>query len=131
MQGELDTDVPSRGLLRAGLLKLVQSLSARWILASRTGPCRRGEAFPTRNAGLMRTNRTLIQSVRILDQTRWFVMAAGSVSISFSCPHTPPHLPCPLPTLPPPAAPGPHCGVIRTATLYERGDSRIPAPSLE
>lgn len=49
----------------------------------------------------------------------WFVMVAGSVSISFAYPPTP---------LPPiaahPFASLLHCRVIRTVTLYERGDDK-------
>lgn len=78
--------------------------------------------------------RTLIQSVsQEIRLDWWFVMAAGSVSISFTC--TPPHPPGP-PTLPPPAAahpfaPVPHCGVIRTATLERGDDNSIHTQSLE
>lgn len=56
----------------------------------------------------------------------WFVMVAGSVSISFAYP---PHLSAPFDAHP--FASPLHCGVIRTATLYERGnDKRIYTQSL-
>lgn len=55
-------------------------------------------------------------------------MAAGSVSISFTCPP-----PTPKPAPPPahPFAPVPHCGVIRTATLERGDDNRIHTQSLD
>lgn len=50
----------------------------------------------------------------------WFVMVAGSVSISFEYPP-----PTPLPPVAArPFACLPHCRVIRTVTLYERGDDK-------
>lgn len=59
----------------------------------------------------------------------WFVMAAGSLSISFL---SPPHPnPAPPPTAAHPFAPVPHCGVIRTATLERGDDSRLHTQSLE
>jgi len=48
----------------------------------------------------------------------WFVMVAGSLSISFAYPpHHPAPSHCCSPILP-------HCRVIRTVTLYERGDDK-------
>lgn len=61
------------------------------------------------------------RSVSQVIRSDWcFVMVAGSVSISFA--YLPPH---PAPSAPAhPFASLPHCRVIRTATLYERGDDK-------
>lgn len=96
MQREAAADGPGWELLQVGTFKPVHTLSTRPGLAPGTGLCLFSEGFRTRSAGLRRTKLgTLIQSVsQDIRLDWWFLMAAGSVSISF----TRPPLPNPAPS---------------------------------
>lgn len=71
--------------------------------------------------GLIRTETPTHSASQYIRSDWWFVMVAGSVSISFAYPHPPTPLP---PIAAHPFASLPHCRVIRTVTRYERADDK-------